>query len=148
MALPRSAIEPFADQKTAILTSYRRDGTPVDTPVHVAVDGDWVFIRTYSTTFKIRRLRRNPEAELWLASNGTRPALMTLSNPRSVRRADYGIRVRARLLEGEDSRRAATALARKYPVLHGFLIPWLHRHWYHAETVNAELTPVSEAAAT
>src|SRR5204862_790219 len=29
----------FADQKTIALTTYRRDGTPVVTPVPIAVDG-------------------------------------------------------------------------------------------------------------
>jgi len=36
-------LAPFVRQKTVLLTSYRRDGTPVGTPVSVAVDGDCVF---------------------------------------------------------------------------------------------------------
>lgn len=31
---------PFVRQNTVLLTSYKRDGTPVGTPVHIAVDGD------------------------------------------------------------------------------------------------------------
>src|SRR4051794_1278227 len=117
-----SVLEAFRDQKTVILTSYRRDGTPVDTPVHVAVEGDRAYIRTYATAFKTKRLRRNPEMELWLASNGAEPALKALTKPRDVKRAGFGVHGRARLLVGDESRPAAGALARKYRVLHGFLI--------------------------
>jgi uncharacterized protein len=140
-----SVLDAFRDQKTVILTSYRRDGTPVDTPVHVAVVGDRAYIRTDATAFKTKRLRRNPEMELWLASNGAEPALKALSKPREAKRAGFGVRGRVRLLGGDESRRAADALARKYPVLHGFLIPWSHRFLYRTETVHFELTPEGEA---
>src|SRR6266513_4490398 len=79
-------LEGFADQKTVVLTTYRRDGTPVDTPVHVATDGRRAFIRTYEKAYKTRRLRRRPEAELWLAENGRAPAAVALLRPKEVRR--------------------------------------------------------------
>ena len=31
-------LAPFARRRTALLTSFRRDGTPVDTPVTIAVE--------------------------------------------------------------------------------------------------------------
>jgi hypothetical protein len=40
------ALEPFVHQKYVLLTTYRRDGTPVGIPVHIAVDGDRAFVRT------------------------------------------------------------------------------------------------------
>src|SRR5437016_8397791 len=137
-------LERFRDQTTVVLTSYRRDGTPVDTPVHIAVEGDRAYIRTYATAFKARRLRRNPEVVVWTATGGTRPALTTLMNPKGVRRTGSGVRARARLLTGDESQRAARVMARQYPVLHGFLIPWMHRHWYRTQTIEVELTPVGE----
>ncbi|MBO0685373.1 MAG: pyridoxamine 5'-phosphate oxidase family protein [Candidatus Dormibacteraeota bacterium] len=147
MESTRSDLQRFADQKTVILTSYRRDGTPVDTPVHVAVEGGRAYVRTYASAFKAKRLRRNPEVELWVAGNGTWPAALALLNPRSARRTDFGIRARARVLTGEESVQAGKALARKYPLLHGFVIPWAHRHWYRTETVNLELTPAGRLRA-
>jgi uncharacterized protein len=47
-ALPPSAdsFAPFARQQTVLLTTLRRDGTPVNMPVNIAVDGDHAFIRT------------------------------------------------------------------------------------------------------
>jgi uncharacterized protein len=135
-------LEALAGQKTVILTSYRRDGTAVDTPVNIAFDGGRAFIRTYEKAFKTKRLRRHPEAELWQASNGSAPALVALARPRAARRVGAPIHVRARELSGDDYRRAAAALARKYPILHGFLIPRGHR-LQGTRTINLELTPVS-----
>ncbi|HLH58595.1 MAG TPA: hypothetical protein VKV33_05520 [Streptosporangiaceae bacterium] len=37
------------------------------------------------------------------------------------------IPARARLLDGEESARAARLLAATHPILHGRLIPWYHR---------------------
>ena len=54
-----TALEPFVDQKTVVLTTYRRDGTPVDTPVHVAMDQGRAFVTTYEAAYKTKRLRRS-----------------------------------------------------------------------------------------
>jgi PPOX class probable F420-dependent enzyme len=132
-------LEGFAEQKTVILTTYRRDGTPVDTPVHIAVDGGHAFIRTYETAYKTKRLRRRPEAELSLASNGTAPAALALVRPGAARRVGSPVHVRATELTGDQSRRAAAALARKYPLLQGMLIPRMHR-LQGTRTINLELT--------
>ncbi|MBO0683612.1 MAG: pyridoxamine 5'-phosphate oxidase family protein [Candidatus Dormibacteraeota bacterium] len=147
MESTRSELERFADQKTVILTSYRRDGTPVDTPVHVVVEGGRAYVRTYASAMKTKRLRRNPEVELWVATTGTWPAALALLKPKSARRTDFGIRARSRILTGEESIRAGKALGRKYPLLHGVLIPWAHRHLYRTQSVHLELTPAGRAVA-
>jgi PPOX class probable F420-dependent enzyme len=133
-----SPFEAFADQKTVIVTTYRRDGTPVDTPVHVAVEGGRAYIRTYAKAMKARRLRRNPQLVLSLASSGTRPAVLGLLAPKQVKRLGEGVHACARPLTGEEERRAARALARKYPLLQGVLIPLAHR-LMRTKTLNLEL---------
>ena len=50
-----------------------------------------------------------------------------------------GLRARARILAGAESARAGALLSRKYPILHGFLIPQVHRLRGN-ETVHVELT--------
>ncbi len=60
---------------------------------------------------KSKRLRRNPEALLWLASIRTKPAILGLLAPKEARRLDHGVYARARLLAGDESKRAARALA-------------------------------------
>jgi PPOX class probable F420-dependent enzyme len=42
------------------LTTFRRDGTPVATPVWVVGDGDRLVVWTAASSWKVRRIRRNP----------------------------------------------------------------------------------------
>lgn len=142
MSNEQSAFERFAGQKTVVLTTYRRDGTPVDTPIHIATADGHAYIRTPGSAFKRKRLRRHPDAELWMASNGTAPAIVGLLRPGDAHRVGVPLRVRASELTGDASRRAASALARKYPVLHGLVIPGVHR-LQGTQTINLELTPVA-----
>jgi hypothetical protein len=123
-----AVLEPFVCQKTVLLTTHRRDGTLVGTPVHIAVDGDRAFVRTWDTTGKLKRIRNDPSVEVCPSTVGGRPA-------------GPAMRASARILEGEESARAGRMLARKYPVLHGFLIPLVHRLRGN-ETTHIELRPI------
>jgi PPOX class probable F420-dependent enzyme len=107
------SLEPFVRQKTVLLTTYRRDGSPVATPVSIAVDGDHAFIRSFERAGKTRRLRRNPEVEI--APSTTR------GNPTGP-----ALHARARLLSAGEARRAASLLERKHPFLQGILVPFGH----------------------
>jgi uncharacterized protein len=42
------------------LTSFRRDGTPVATPVWFVQDGDRLLVETDAASYKVRWIRRNP----------------------------------------------------------------------------------------
>ena len=42
------------------LTSFKRDGTGVATPVWFVVDGERLLVKTGRESFKVRRIRRNP----------------------------------------------------------------------------------------
>jgi PPOX class probable F420-dependent enzyme len=133
-ALARDAtltLEPFVRQGTVLLTTYRRDGTPVGTPVSIAVEGDHAYIRTYGSAWKLKRMRNNPLVEV---------------APSTVRGRPTGpaIKARARLLDGEEATHASRLLARKHPILHGFLVPLTHRLW-REQTVHLELRPVEAA---
>jgi PPOX class probable F420-dependent enzyme len=55
---------PFVHQRTVLLTTYRRDGTHVGTPVNIVVDGDRAFVRTFDTAWKLKRIRNNPMVEI------------------------------------------------------------------------------------
>jgi hypothetical protein len=41
-----AALAPISNAKTILLTTYKRDGTPVATPVSLAFDGERAFDRT------------------------------------------------------------------------------------------------------
>lgn len=136
-----SAFSPLKDDSTVILTTYRRDGREVDTPVHIAVDGNRAFIRTYATAGKMKRIQRNQHVTLWPASTGKENRLLALMRPKAAKRAGAGIQAQARVLDTNEARVASGVLRRKYPLLHGFLIPASHR-LMRTQTINIELTPV------
>ncbi|MGH9203820.1 MAG: PPOX class F420-dependent oxidoreductase, partial [Vicinamibacterales bacterium] len=92
-------LEPFVRQRTVRLTTFRRDGTPVGTPVSIAVDGDRAYIRTYNRAGKAKRLRNNPNVEI---------------APSTIRGKPTGPSIRAelRLVSGDETKKAARLLAR------------------------------------
>jgi len=108
------ALEPLRQTKTILLTTYKRDGTPVGTPVSIAFDDDRAFFRTWHTAHKTRRLRNNPDVE---------------ASPSTLKGEPTGppIRARARLLEGREARVAAKALARRHRLLQAVVVPLGHR---------------------
>jgi PPOX class probable F420-dependent enzyme len=55
---------PFDDSKYVNLRSFKRDGSAVDTPVWFATLGDRIVIFTDGTSYKVKRIRRNPKVEL------------------------------------------------------------------------------------
>ena len=116
----------LAGTKTMLLTTFKRDGTPVATPVSVAFDGGRIFFRTYTDTWKFKRLRRNPLVEV---------------APSNVRGRQRGpaLAAQARLLAGDEAQLARRALARRHPVLQRVLVPVLHRVMRYT-TVHYELT--------
>jgi PPOX class probable F420-dependent enzyme len=55
---------PLRHSKTALLTSFRRNGQGVGTPVGLTVVVDKAYFTTWSTTGKIKRLANNPRVTL------------------------------------------------------------------------------------
>jgi PPOX class probable F420-dependent enzyme len=122
-----AAFAPLKDAKTILLTTYKRDGTAVGTPVSIAFDGDRAFFRSYDKAWKTRRLRHNPRVQ---------------AAPSTFRGKPTGpaIGARATLLEGEEARVAAKALARRHRVLQAVLVPAAHRLMRYG-TMHYELRP-------
>ena len=121
---------PFVRQKTIRLTTFRKDGTGGTSPVSIAVDGERAYFRTYERAIKARRIRRNPNVEFGSATMSGKPIGPMLT-------------AHTRVLEGAEYRRAARLLRRKYPVLHGVVVPSVHRlmRGKYGHTVHAELIP-------
>lgn len=51
----------LAARRFARLTTFRRDGTAVPTPVGVVRDGDHLLVTTDASTGKVRRIRHTPQ---------------------------------------------------------------------------------------
>jgi PPOX class probable F420-dependent enzyme len=126
-----AALAPFVRQKTIRLTTYRKDGRPGTSPVSIAVEGDRAYFRSFDRAIKTRRMRRNPDVEFGAS---------TMSG-KSTGDMQPG---KVRLLEGDEYRAAARLLRRKYPVLHGVVVPTIHRlmRFKYGRTVHVELRPV------
>lgn len=124
------ALASFTRQKTVLLTTFRRDGMPVATPVSIAVVGDRAYVRSFERAWKTRRIRNNPMVTVAPATARGKPTGAAMS-------------ATARRLAGVEHDIAARALARKYPMLHGGLVPFAHRLGRRktGSTVHFELTP-------
>jgi uncharacterized protein len=110
-----SYFTPLAEARYLLLTTFKQKGTPVSAPVQGIVDGDRAYLRVWSQSGTVRRLRHTdgvqvaPCGALGLCSHG--PPLDAA----------------ARRLAGEDASRVAGQLARKYPVRRRSLARLLQR---------------------
>jgi uncharacterized protein len=122
-----AALGPIRDAKTILLTTYKRDGTAVGTPVSVAFDGDRAYFRSYDKAWKTKRIRRDPSVQ---------------AAPSTFRGKPTGpaIRTQATLLDSEQARVAARALARQHRILQAIVVPTAHRLMRY-RTMHYELTP-------
>jgi PPOX class probable F420-dependent enzyme len=93
------------------LVSYKRDGTPVATPLWVAADGDALVLWTVAKSWKVQRIRRNPQVTV---------------TPCTVRGKLTGETVagRAEVMPATESARVRRLIKRKYG-LTGRLTVWL-----------------------
>jgi hypothetical protein len=94
-------MEEIARHKRALLVTYRRDGTPVPTPVWAARDGGHLYVRSERASGKLKRLRN--DSRLLVA-------------PCTVRGKPLGapFEARARVLSPEEEGIAERALAARY----------------------------------
>jgi PPOX class probable F420-dependent enzyme len=95
----------LAGHKYINLTTFRRDGTPVTTPVWFAQDGDTLYVMTMASAGKVKRIRNNGQVEI---------------APASVSGAPLGPAVGgvARVLPpGPEAQRADRALNAKYGLI-------------------------------
>lgn len=98
---------PLADEivrsRYVSLTTYRKDGTPVPTPVwHVPHDGE-LWIVTEADSGKVKRIRRNPQVRVAPCSlrGKVEPGAPSATGT-------------ARLLDGTGTERARKLLAQRY----------------------------------
>lgn len=121
-----SSLDQFDKQPTVLLTTFKRDGTPVGTPVSIVVRDGRAYFRTWHTAGKAKRLRNNPEVEI---------------APSTFRGSPTGQAVRgtARLLDKAEAKPIRRLLARKYPLLQRVLVPVGHKimrvHTLHYEFI-------------
>ena len=57
-------MEQFFDQKYINLETYKRDGTPIRTPVWFVIDNDLIYVITRESTGKVKRLKNNQSVRI------------------------------------------------------------------------------------
>jgi uncharacterized protein len=90
--------------KYLLVTTYRKDGRAVPTPVWAARDDGDLVVWTVADSGKVKRIRRDGAVELRECDRRGHP-----SGP--------AVRGRARLLDGPRTERVRTVIARKYGLL-------------------------------
>lgn len=123
-----AGLQDLAHQTFVALTTFRKSGAPVTTPMHLVEANGRVFFRTFSAAGKAKRLARNPD--------------ITLA-PADIRGQVHGDALRAstHLVQGADEALARSAMKQGYPVSQR-LIPLYHklRGW---KTLHYEVVPQS-----
>nr|AIF18258.1 pyridoxamine 5'-phosphate oxidase family protein [uncultured marine thaumarchaeote KM3_82_C03] len=60
----RDVLEQFSEQKYINLETYKRDNTPIKTPVWFVIDKGLVYIITRESTGKVKRLKNNQNVRI------------------------------------------------------------------------------------
>jgi PPOX class probable F420-dependent enzyme len=123
--------ERFRRQHTVVLTTFRRDGTPVPTPVSFAVNTGptKAYVTTWSTAGKAKRIGHDPHVTV---APSTFRGRVTGADVQAI----------AQLLTDAESDHARRLLRRKHPITNGVLVPFAHR-FRRYETQHYELRPAA-----
>lgn len=96
-------LQDFARSEYVSLTTFRKDGTPVATPVWAAVDDGVLYVWTRSDSWKVRRLRNDNRVRVTVCDARGRVAEGAPSAEGT-----------ARLLDSDGTAAVRKMLARKY----------------------------------
>jgi len=123
-----SALGEVATANYVLLTTYRKDGSPVGTPVWAVSHDDKLYVWTETESWKVKRLRRNPNVTM---------------QPCGVRGAPHGeiVAGTARLLDGAETDRVRGLLRRKYWLTAPVLIFFSNTFRGKSGTIGIEVTP-------
>ncbi len=96
-----TTLNELSGARYVLLTTFRKDGTPVPTPLWAAADGDKLVMWTVTDSWKVKRIRRNPRVTV------------AACDVRGNRRGE-DIEATAELLDAAGSDRARDLIARRY----------------------------------
>jgi PPOX class probable F420-dependent enzyme len=98
-----SDVERLSRGSYLLVTTFRKDGTPVPTPVWVGRDGDELLVWTQATAGKVKRVRNNPSVELTECDLRGKPRGETVKGT-------------ARILDEDATERGRRVLSKKYGI--------------------------------
>ncbi|WP_280216515.1 PPOX class F420-dependent oxidoreductase [Nocardia neocaledoniensis] len=111
-----------------LLTTFRKDGSPVGTPVWAVAHDDKLFVWTVTDSWKVKRIRRNPEVTV---------------QPCNVRGVAHGATIggTARILDGAETEQVRSWLRRKYWLTGPLVILGSNLRRGKDGTIGIEITP-------
>ena len=98
-----SDVERLGRGSYLLVTTFRKDGTPVPTPVWVGRDGDELIVWTQATAGKVKRIRNNPTVEV------------AACDLRGKQRGET-VKGTARILDAKGTERGRRVLRKKYGI--------------------------------
>ncbi|RZQ60016.1 PPOX class F420-dependent oxidoreductase [Amycolatopsis suaedae] len=99
-----SELDRLGAQRYVVLTTFRKDGTPVPTPLWAAADDTDLLVWTPRDSGKVKRIRRDGRVEVQASDfSGKKPEGPVVTG-------------QARLLDDEASDRVRSLIARKYGI--------------------------------
>lgn len=96
--------ERVTESKYVLLTTFRKDGTPVATPLWAALDGERLLVWTVTDSYKVKRIKRNPSVTVAVCD--------ARGNPKGE-----PVTAKAEILDGPGTDRARDAIARRYGII-------------------------------
>ena len=100
----QTELDRLANEKYLLLTTFRKDGRGVSTPVWVARHGEELVVRTPIDAGKVKRIRRDGAVEIAPCDVRGRPRGESVTG-------------RARLLDADQTRGVRAAIERKYGII-------------------------------
>ncbi|WP_328663434.1 PPOX class F420-dependent oxidoreductase [Nocardia salmonicida] len=118
----------LATANYVLLTTFRKDGTPVGTPLWAVAREDKLYVWTVTDSWKVKRIRRNPEVTL---------------QPCNARGSAHGAVVTgtARLLDAAETEQVRSGVRRKYWLTGPLVILASNLRRGKAGTIGIEITP-------
>ncbi|MFE3442983.1 PPOX class F420-dependent oxidoreductase [Nocardia sp. NPDC059180] len=113
-----------------LLTTFRKDGTPVATPLWAAADQGKIFVWTVTDSWKVKRLRRN--------SSVTMQPCNAKGSPRGA-----VVRGTARILDPTETDNVRRLLRKKYFLLGPLVILGSNLRRGKSGTIGIEIVPTA-----
>ena len=96
-------LEQFLDQKYINLETYKKDGTPIRTPVWFVIHNDLIYVITREKTGKVKRLKNNHDVRIVTCSFNGEPK-------------NQWIKGKAEKITGEEADKAIKLRKKKYGI--------------------------------
>jgi len=111
---PSDPVKQFTGRRYINLESYKRDGSPKQTPVQSIEDNGLVYFRTDSKTWKVKRILRNPRVRI-------------VPSDRSGKPTGTWVEGEARVLGGEESERVMKLFRKEYGTVGNSMVNFVGR---------------------